>query len=116
MLKRCLKPDVYAELKAKAEQFEELFMEITVGRRADLPQVRHLLIHLDRRPNYADIIPGSIRGNFIIIFYVHKDALGEIQPMVDYLKRDFKRANDWNETTRYEIDKDKISDLPSFKL
>ena len=116
LLKRCLKRELYADLKAKAEEYEEVFLELTFGAQADLPQVRHFLIHLDRRPNNAALIPGAVRGNFVIIFYVDKDKLEEIRPMVKYLKGTFKNANEWENTTQFAVDPDKVTDLPTFRL
>jgi hypothetical protein len=116
LLKRCFRVDVYTDLKAKAARYEELFLEITVGRRAEFPEVRHLLIHLDNRPDSAALLPGAVRGNFVIVFYVDKAHLAEIRPMVDYLKSTLKSTNDWPATKAFALDQDKISDLPSFEL
>src|ERR1700757_4317566 len=77
LLRRTLRPEAYARFKREVARAEEIFFEFTGANNEELPRIRHYLVHLDSRPRGSTLST----GDFVIIFYVHRDHLSVAQEM-----------------------------------
>jgi hypothetical protein len=113
LLSRCFRPEAIARLRREVVKAEEIFLEFTGVSKAELPRIRHHLIHLDSRPR------GTVNlttGDFVITFYVHRDHLAAAQETAKGLKSKFKNVNDWEDTTEHAIESKELFAIPFIDL
>src|ERR1700747_1593768 len=113
LLNRCLQPETCALLKKELILAEEIFFEFTGINKEEFPMVRHHLIHLDSHPSAMSDLT---RGNFYIIFYVHRDRLASAEEMAKVLKHRFKDANDWHDTNEHAVESNKFFKIPPLDI
>jgi hypothetical protein len=113
ILRNIFRPEMYANLRDKMVEYEEVFVEFTCGRKADWPEIQHLLIHLGIKPGTPDNL---FQGDFIIVFYVDKQKLSVARKAAADIKRKFKNLNEWESTTNFRVEPEKMTDLPPIDL